>query len=282
MVKKRVKRHELDREFVQAQYDAAIPDVGPSLESARGRPLNLDLLIMGALRAAAYGSIVAPRSLDIARHLKLASQASAAIYTIATVLPATVPLGEGDPVTYTTPPDSDTVEVSGWIEGFFLAALCRDVPSLSLLCAASVEPMRRSRSRHPEYRYPFMEALRAFWRGEGDCRGLALEAMRMTDPTRPDIYGKKYTLYIDVHLIRLLFLISANDPEVEDALFTALKDHKKYWSRKDLCLDTDGFLSIPLLGLAALAYDRGIRFEVESEYLPMWLVTGETFRGAEA
>jgi hypothetical protein len=210
--------------------------------------------------------------------LRLSAQAHAALFAAAGVLPVTVPLGDDEPVTYTKAPDESTVDAYTWIEGFLLAALCRDTASLELLCRAPVGLIRRSSTRNPEYRYVFLEALRAFWLEDADPGTLAVHAMHLTDPDRDDIHSRNYTLFIDVHLIRLFFFVHAKDPDFADGLVVALRDHKEYWSNKERSHLSDGFLARNLLGLAALAYDRGIPFEVDSEYLPMWLVTGEAFK----
>jgi hypothetical protein len=275
---KRVQRHTVDLEFCKQIFSEACRDVASSLAWACRVSRNIAFLISNVLRAVGEGSVVTNRSPDLVRYLRLAAQAHAAHFAATGTLPVTVPLGEGEPVTYASAPDESTVHVYTWIEGFFLAALCRDGASLDLLCRAPVEPMRRSSTRNPEYRYVFREALRAFWCRDIDPGALAVQAMHLTDPDRDDIYSREYTLYIDVHLIRLFFFVHAKDADFGDGLVLALRDHKTYWSKKGRSHLPDGFLALHLLGLAALAYDRGIPFEVESEYLPMWLVTGEAFK----
>ena len=66
---------------------------------------------------------------------------------------------------------------------------------------------------------------------------------------------------------------------LESALAEAVAEHKKYWSAKAVRRQEKvGFVSLPLLGLAALAWDRGLRFHVDSDYLPWSWVTGDLFR----
>ncbi len=274
----KIQRHNVDAQFSRELFAKTCKRLPSTLASARTASRNLDLLISDALSAAADGSVVAPQSPDIARYLRLASQAHAAFFAAAGILPVTVLLGDGEFVTYASAPEESTITVLRWIEGFFLAALSRDAASLDLLCRAPVEPMRRSSTRNPEYRYAFREALRAFWMQDIDPGALAVRAMELTDPDREDVYDREYTLYIDVHLIRLFFFVHAKDPDFAGGLVLALRDHKKYWSKKGRNHLADGFLALNLLGLAALAYDRKIPFEVDSEYLPKWLVTGEAFK----
>jgi hypothetical protein len=272
----RIERHKLDMESCRELFDNANRALPSLLTNARTDPYYLFWFISRALSAVRYGSVVSPGSPEVVRYLRLAAQAHAAHFAATGDLPVTVPLGD-EPATYTSAPDESTVTAYRWIEGFFLAALCRDAASLDLLCQAPVEPMRRSSTRNPEFRYVFIEALRAFWLQKGNSGRLAVEAMRLTDPDRDDIYDRDYTLYLDVHLIRLFFFVHAQDPDFADGLVLALRVHKKYWSKKERSRLASGFLALNLLGLAALAYDREIPFEVDSEYLPMWFVTGEAF-----
>ncbi len=63
-------------------------------------------------------------------------------------------------------------------------------------------------------------------------------------------------------------------------LFEGVVYHKEYWGQKvglnrgdtPLCDDPKGFISWPLTALAAMAYDRGLKIEVDSDYIPLWMV----------
>lgn len=82
-------------------------------------------------------------------------------------------------------------------------------------------------------------------------------------------------LNIDVQIVRLLFYTLEGTEEFEGALAHALELHKKYWSKgKQRTRDHRGFLPIELNGICAIAHDRGINFDVQSEYLPPVLVNG--------
>lgn len=72
----------------------------------------------------------------------------------------------------------------------------------------------------------------------------------------------------------MLYALS-KDPQFAESIVRAAECHKEYWtSTEELSCDWDGFLSIPLLGAAALAYDRQIPFRVDCDYVPMRLVSG--------
>jgi len=63
-----------------------------------------------------------------------------------------------------------------------------------------------------------------------------------------------------------------------DELASALTLHKEYCSAtKERRVEEVGFVSLQLTALAALAWNRGFRFHVMSDYLPWSWVTGEIF-----
>ncbi|WP_189388247.1 immunity 49 family protein [Bacterioplanes sanyensis] len=57
------------------------------------------------------------------------------------------------------------------------------------------------------------------------------------------------------------------------AIENALLQHQRYYKKDPDIATPDTALSMPLMGLAALAYDRlGYRVTVENRYIPQWLV----------
>ncbi|MES2734175.1 MAG: immunity 49 family protein [Bacteroidota bacterium] len=80
---------------------------------------------------------------------------------------------------------------------------------------------------------------------------------------------------IDVYLALLL----GREDMFNETLYVALLKHKAYYeseengeSRSSL---PQGWVSLPLTAVCALAHDRGLKREVESDYIPEWLVKGE-------
>ena len=276
---KRVTRHELtNKDFFRRIYLETIQErLQIFLVAGRAQSRNLDLLVSNASSVVTTGTALGIRGAEVVRCLRLLAQANTALVAVAFRRPVTVPL-DGEPVTYTTAPDESTVHTGCWFGGFFAALVCRDGDSLDRLCAVPTDFFRRSSTRSSEYCYSFIEALRAFHLDRGSPVELALQSMRLTDPDRDDIYDAEYTLYRVVHQIRLFCLILARDEDFGEALALALEDHKTYWSAdEDRLHNPDGFLPMELLGLAALAHDLDIPFEVESEYLPPEFVTGAAF-----
>ncbi len=87
-------------------------------------------------------------------------------------------------------------------------------------------------------------------------------------------------------LLRVFQSIYQGDTEgFNKNLIIALEKHKLYYSSNDIYnesrnSDPYGWVSIPLVAACAIAYDKGMKREVTSDYIPEWLVKGE-FEGLE-
>lgn len=83
-------------------------------------------------------------------------------------------------------------------------------------------------------------------------------------------------------LIALKSLVDDNEAEFNQNLIKAIKAHQEVWSQKKalnrggtpLCRSNEGFLSWECTALAAMAYDKGWKLEVESDYMPSFMVDG--------
>lgn len=92
------------------------------------------------------------------------------------------------------------------------------------------------------------------------------------------------SLFMMNHELLALKSILENDVDLfNDALEKSLKDHRAFWSQKRIlracgdpvCLDSNGFISLPLTAICAVAYDKKIPIDHDSDYIPEFLITGE-------
>ena len=98
----------------------------------------------------------------------------------------------------------------------------------------------------------------------------------------PDIKQKFWIYYMDEFLIAFKSLIDNNEAEFNQNLIKAIKAHKEVWSQTKalnrggtpLCRENEGFLSWGCTSLAAMAYDKGWKIEVEADYIPVFMVDG--------
>ncbi|MDN4015077.1 immunity 49 family protein [Chryseobacterium gambrini] len=98
----------------------------------------------------------------------------------------------------------------------------------------------------------------------------------------PDIKQKFWIYYMNEFLIALKSLVADNEAEFNQNLIKTIKAHQEVWSQKKalnrggtpLCRSNEGFLSWECTALAAMAYDKGWKLEVESDYIPGFMVDG--------
>jgi hypothetical protein len=230
-----------------------------------------------AIGVVSYGMVVEPTSPLIPRALRIAGQALAGMLKVARAgsKPVSFPIDD-QIVTVTGPVDESLVELGAWLEAFFLNLLARQEEQLGWLMSFPRRIFRRSSTVAPKFLYQFADATAAFWLDAADADDQIQEALTAMNRPRKD----KWPLAIGKPLLRLMQSLRAGGPAFEALLIEGLRWHKIYWtSNEDWSLYPDGFVAYPLCALAGLAYDRGIPFNVESDYLPLSLVQGLGKRG---
>lgn len=270
-----ISRHSIDDlGFVEESFERTLRKLSPFSDDARITGEHFDLLLSNAWFAGAYGSALNGKSAEVGHSIRLAADASACVFA-ATSRAQSKPLLDGQPLANLKRSDESTMYASRWIQAFFLNSLCRSTDNLDILCGVPLDVLRGSSTQGPDFRDAFTDAIQRFWTGREGVVDLLIEAMEKTDPDKYRLLKPEWVLHFDVPQIHLFSLVVSEDPEAAAGLAKALELHKGYWSKtEDRRMDPDGFLAINLLGLAAMAYDRNIPFDVDSEYLPMSLVDG--------
>lgn len=190
---------------------------------------------------------------------------------------------EDGTITFAEPgraPHSFAVEHAGlaypdWLKGFTLALIVRDGPAINTLATvSSIEVC----SRPPEF-------IDAFW--PLYCSAFAAAVVEpevaprwIDDAARAMQHAHiaEPTLLNLVHrpiLGLLAALAEGNSLAYQQALMDALHAHQRYYSHPSQKRNWNGLLALPLIGLSALAVDRGLTHDVTSDYLPADLVRGE-------
>lgn len=272
-------RHKIDREQIANIYPVIRGKLPFFLDAAKRNASNLTLLISYACDTALLGSVVGIEGQEAADCLFLGSQAHGALFAAAQNATATVMLGkQGEAVTYSGGVDNSIVHASRWLNGFFLAALCRDWETLEILEKTPQEILTRSQTVCPVYMLILVQALQAFAQNSSAATDLFLKAMDATDPERADIHAPDWVLYQDVPRIAALTYLFHRELEFAPTLQDALSKHKLYYSKTaERRRDWTGFLALSLMGIGALATMRRLDFEIDSEYWLPDFVRGDYF-----
>jgi hypothetical protein len=71
-------------------------------------------------------------------------------------------------------------------------------------------------------------------------------------------------------------MLSSDQGDFNEKLEEAVYDHQGFWGSDQNMDDTQGWISLPLIGVSALAFDsKGFAMTFETEYVPGWLAKGE-------
>ena len=110
-----IERHTIDEAYLKdmgERFQSTFDELPDYVNGARRNPKNPGLLMGRAHAALGFGSVVDPRSGHLGVCLQLAGQAAAALFAATTASPShpvSVSLGEGEPLTLTSPSDESEV-----------------------------------------------------------------------------------------------------------------------------------------------------------------------------
>jgi hypothetical protein len=174
-----------------------------------------------------------------------------------------------------TGPSIDT-DAGTWLQALWLALVCRERPRIDLLASVPEELLRGSGADYDDYIYRWVEALQVYWRAEDGLVEALLAAMRGTEPEGLRVAAPELILQLLYPPIEVFYrFVQRDEAKFNDALARALELHQRFWTKDDdRRTDPDGFISLPLLAIAALAKDAGMTVDVESDYLPKTLLDG--------
>lgn len=281
----RIERHAIDAKYAQELFVERKQELPKRIAAAVANPDRLSWLASEGLALAQLASVNEKAVDDLARSLKLSLDAYTAFFEIVLSDGKEVVTKLGDQeVRYPkgSTVDESYIEPRKWLACYQLSMICRQGKPLELLCQVTTEKLKQSSTQHPKYRYLLVDALRGFWKDDPKTGKHLLESLKLTDPEKEDV-PREWVLHLDVPYIHLFKLATSDDPKFTEVARESIERHKAYWSktkkRKD---DFDGFLSLGITSLAALAHDRDLKADIDSPYVPQGLVNGMYFEMNQA
>jgi len=157
----------------------------------------------------------------------------------------------------------------------FAAMASRSHEAVEVLSGVSTDLLRRSSTRTPDWGYLRIEAFAAYGRRATDALTRTVAASKATDASAAPVSFKNFILDIAGPSLDLLYAVLTREQAAFDqALDTALKGHKHYYSRGDGKRDILGQLALAPLSLCVAARDAGLTVGVASDYLPAPVLDG--------
>ena len=180
-----------------------------------------------------------------------------------------------------------------WIEAYELSLILRDYKSISDLVKVTKEDISYSKNNNYIY-YTFFEIVYNYNTDKSaaiDLSELNLYAQKIfgKDIQEPSIKAFQDPFTYMLYLKALIFndVVQNDNEQFNKHLLDAVKYHKAFWSQKrglnrgetHLCEIPEGFISLPLTALCSMAFDKGMKIEVESDYIPKYLYDGSFLKG---
>ncbi|WP_040802531.1 immunity 49 family protein [Nocardia concava] len=168
--------------------------------------------------------------------------------------------------------------VEDLLNGLWPALVGRDPELLAfLLGAPGVQgyPLSATtRTGHPRERclYLWADAWQRVWTGDPAAETVLVDGIEAAVDAQAGA-ADDYPLTIAYSALCLLDAVARNEPaEFDTALVEGLEFHRRYWDTPQRWADPEGFIAWPLLAVACLAVNRGMRPSVTTGYLPAGLL----------
>ncbi|MFF8972494.1 immunity 49 family protein [Streptomyces sp. NPDC014995] len=167
-----------------------------------------------------------------------------------------------------------SADAGTWLTAFWLAVICRDQQRMTQLCEIPLERLRAPEGAYDEYVYDWVDTLQTYWLRRPGLVEKLTATFEKSDPSVARIAPQDLLQGLLYPPINLFYHFVRRDVEgFSPALEEALKLHKAYWTlTEDREKDIDGAVALGPLAIACLAYDGELPIEVESEYLPHFLL----------
>jgi hypothetical protein len=281
-----IARHNIIHDHWDEVYSNEVEEFDFFLKGARKDSNNLHMFSLMAKNVYLLGPVLRPNAPEIPQALILAAQATTAIFTTQNQVGIAKPvtLGEGPPVVYDKPASASCADLAVWERAFDLSVITRQSHLCDDLCQIPRSIFEQPAvAALPDSAYRFMDLQRLAWQEERfDRNPLLAECEELARRPRKPAATQAFVQQITIPWLAVLRQLGARDAAgFNDALTNALESHKAYWSSfksPEPGAHMNGFVSLQLTAAAALAWDRGLRFDVESDYTPTSWVRGDLFR----
>jgi hypothetical protein len=172
----------------------------------------------------------------------------------------------------TAKPDNSYSNTAYWQRYFYCAMISRNGEAIDELSAIPEEIFRASEIVYDEVDFAIVRFLKGIYQ-DVKIAPLLLEAIKMTAHELNEKERLDYLDYIKLPELELYMRIFGNENEKFNiSLGEALESHKKFWKKDPN--NPQGWISFPIICACIIAYESyDFKIEVESDYLPMWLVT---------
>jgi hypothetical protein len=213
------------------------------------------------------------RSKDAFEMFQASSECAGAQFAATSAEPKTsVAFGfRGRTLTGPSGPPQFASEPPSWIGALLLAVAQQQPEVVETLLAVPTAVLQNAPGEVDACYIHLVHALKAFFRNQDAAAHLA-EFERLSRPE-----ALKISTATSIERFRaigsiLSALAKRDDRGVNDALVKQLEAHKKFFGKGKEAGSASGLIDPQAAGLMRTALDRGLKLDVESDYVPKWLI----------
>ena len=159
-----------------------------------------------------------------------------------------------------------------WNKIFFTTLISRDTEGMKMLQQLSDDIFATSNSGTDDFELAFVRVQRHIPHFNSELETLVDSALDNCVPEKMNSLQFKYRSVILVPFLKLYkAIIHKDSASFNQLLSEAIEAHRQFWSPAEKELKAEGWISLPLLAVCALACDQNIEITVESDYIPKFV-----------
>jgi len=165
--------------------------------------------------------------------------------------------------------DSDDRTAPAWMKGFAISHILRNRDAALKLCANLPTPFPGEGELYDVYRAEIAHGLCAWETGEDWSAPLTDAYFRVRTPSQNPQFAKR----VGWPTVDMLLAVHRRKPGAfNEALYAVLMGHREIYGDAENNWRAVGGIALVPLGICCIASDLGFPIEVESPYIPRWLI----------
>lgn len=265
-------RHPLDRRLLKLLYESECSRLDLYLEATRREVEHCNTLAKNASLLAIVAAVLDPESDVLPRAVSISGEAFSLLFRSCAGNASGSDLRlDGRPFVVHGQVDESHLHVGNWIDAFFWSILSGDSEKAQWMADYPLSQLLRSSTKQPKVIFEFARVLQLYLRVDESLDAQIDSAIASSKKSPVHSWARNVVR----PLLGLLRSVLHDPDEFESRLEDAVAHHKTFWSRTaELRREKSGMVAYELCGIARIAVERGIAFDVTSDYLPMPFVTG--------
>jgi hypothetical protein len=251
--------------------------------SDKEKPFNMGWKANEEFRAISYAALCQGSHSEVYQHFFYCLQFGLNHFKLAMNPEKPVQLNVGNSLVNATGfTTREYIGISDWQMLFYIASILRDREALDFLDDLTIEFMDKISGARPSPIDSSLIYLMKALAKKQDLTKLIHEFTITYQSSVEDLTTMRENFYklLTLPMVKVMEALNANHQEAFNLqLSAALTSHYEFYKeeREDYGLPGDpfGWLSFKLLFICAYAHDRGIKIDVESDYIPAWLLHGD-------